>query len=69
MIAGQQKHVEAYNSGVATGDTEYAFANINQYAFKAIYGCGENVESLSQNMQYVCFIVDFLSFLLSCWQF
>lgn len=49
--AGQQKHVEAYNSGVATGDMEYAFVNINQYAFKAIYGCGENVESLSQNMQ------------------
>jgi len=49
--AGQQKHLEAYDSGASTGDMEYAFTNLHQYASTAIYGCGENVERFSQNIQ------------------
>merc|ERR1712194_896376 len=49
--AGQSKHLEAYESAAATGDMEYATANLFQYTSTAIYGCGENLESLSQNIQ------------------
>jgi len=49
--AGQSKHLEAYESAASTGDMEYATTNLYQYTNTAIYGCGENLESLSQNIQ------------------
>ena len=49
--AGQSKHLEAYDAGCSTGDMEYATTNLYQYTNTAIYGCGENLESLSQNIQ------------------
>jgi len=49
--AGQNKHLEAYESGATTGDMEYATINLYQYTNTAIYGCGENLVNLSQNIQ------------------
>jgi len=42
------KHLEAFESGITTGDIEYAVGALYQYANTAIYGCGENLQSLSQ---------------------
>jgi len=49
--AGQNKHLEAYESGATTGDMEYATINLYQYTNTAIYGCGENLESLSPSIE------------------
>jgi len=45
------KHLEAYDSGAITGDMEYALTNLYQYTNTALYGCGENLTSLSQNIE------------------
>jgi len=49
--AGLGKHLEAYESGAATGDMEYATTNLYQYSNTALYGCGENLETMAQNIQ------------------
>ena len=55
FVAGQSKHLEAYDLATSTGDVEFALLNLCQYTNTAIYGCGENLKSLSQNVQYVFF--------------
>merc|ERR1719491_902942 len=49
--ACQSKHLEAYDSGTISGDTHYAMSALYQYSDSAIYGCGDNLETLSQNIQ------------------
>ena len=49
--ACQSKHLEAYDSGTISGDTHYAMNALYQYSDSAIYGCGDNLETLSQNIQ------------------
>jgi len=49
--AGQNKHLEAYEMGATTGDMEFAATNLFQYAGTAMYGCGENLERLSESIQ------------------
>ncbi|KAL7539058.1 hypothetical protein ACHAXR_009003, partial [Thalassiosira sp. AJA248-18] len=44
------KNMEAYESAAKTGDLEYAIGNLYQYCTTAIYGCGENLEGLSQKI-------------------
>lgn len=48
--ACQLKNLEGFDSGTTTGDMEYAFVNLYQYISANLYGCGENVESLSQSI-------------------
>lgn len=48
--AGLDKHLEAYESGVTTGDMEYAILNLATYVNKATF-CGNNLDSLSVSIQ------------------
>merc|ERR1711862_283379 len=49
--AGQIKHLEAYEMAASIGAMEFALINICLYCKTAIYGCGESMELLSQNIQ------------------
>jgi hypothetical protein len=49
ILAGQSKHLEAYDSGCSTGDMEYALTNLFLYSNTGIYGCGDNLKSACQN--------------------
>ena len=44
------KHLEAFSSGAKTGDLEYAVSAYYQHCNTAIYGCGVNLELLSQTI-------------------
>jgi len=44
------KHMESYESGAKSGDLEYAVSGLYQHCDTAIYGCGENLEMLSEKM-------------------
>ena len=41
---------KAYEAGMNFGDMEYSLTNLYQYTNTALYGCGENVSMLSQNI-------------------
>ena len=49
IVAGQNKHLEAFDSGCATGDMEYALTNLYLYINTGIYGCGDNLKNSCQN--------------------
>lgn len=36
---------------ISTGDVEFALSNLYQYVSTAIYGCGENLKKLSENIE------------------
>jgi len=54
------KHMESYESGAKSGDLEYAVSGLYQHCDTAIYGCGENLEMLSEKMpSYVKYAFQF----------
>ncbi|KAL7542862.1 hypothetical protein ACHAXR_012160 [Thalassiosira sp. AJA248-18] len=44
---GLDKHIEAYEVGTAIGDMDFAIGNVSNFANKAVFGCGVNLENLS----------------------
>ncbi len=49
--ASLSKHLEGYDAGVMSGDTEYAISNLLQYALVASYGSGERLNELSSTIE------------------
>jgi len=48
--------MEAYDSGTSSGDMEYALTNLFLASSTSVYGCGDNMETVSQNLKYVSFV-------------
>jgi len=51
FLASLSKHLEGYDAGVMSGDTEYAISNLLQYALVAIYGSGERLNGLASTIE------------------